>query len=196
MSVFIWLGLTVLNEISPPSSSQILPDFKPCHTLPLMSRAPSEAAVTFWSLRFSILFSTGALQQNNLMLVAPAIDISNSGFRSYFAGSGYPFLPIATECQPFGAGSNIYEGLIHRPSSSLEQDALQIVSRGALGLSESFMLVRGGISGRKEVSFFDGRFLSDEAVGEVKRLSTRFCHVKQLCMENTLDACLTRLPQS
>lgn len=134
MSVVMWLWLTVLNEISPSSSSssQILPDFKPCHTLSLMSRAQSEAAVTFWSLRFSIPFSTGALQENNLMLVAPAIDISNSGFRSYFVGSGYPFLPIATECQPFGARSNIYEGLIHRPHfpfTSLEHNALRIVSR-------------------------------------------------------------------
>lgn len=91
-----------------------------------MSSAQSEAAVTFWSLRFSIPFSAGALQENNLMLVAPAIDTSNSGFRSYIAGSGYPFLPIAAECQPFGGGSNIYEGLIHRPylpSTSLERDA-------------------------------------------------------------------------
>lgn len=75
----------------PPHKSELT--FKPCHTLPLMSSAQSEAAVTFWSLRFSIPFSTGALQENNLMLVAPAIDISNSGFRSYFSGSGYPFLP-------------------------------------------------------------------------------------------------------
>lgn len=89
-----------------------------------MSSAQSDAEVTFWSLRFSIPFSTGALEENNLMPVAQAIDISNSGFRSYFAGSGYPFLPIATECQPFGAGSNIYEGLIHRPYfPSLKCDA-------------------------------------------------------------------------
>lgn len=104
---------------SPP---QILPDFKPCHTLPLTN----SAAVTFWSLCFSIPFSTGALRENNLMMVAQAIDISNSSFRSYFAGAGYPFLPITTECQPFGAGSNIYEGLIHRPHvppTSLECDA-------------------------------------------------------------------------
>lgn len=47
----------------------------------------------------------------------------------------------------------------------------------------------------KEQSF-DGRFLSDREVGEVKRLSTWFCRVKQSCMENTVDACLTRLPQS
>lgn len=99
MLVVMWLWLTALNEIHPPPHTHYLPPhkseltFKPCHTLPLMSSAQSEAAVTFWSLRFSIPFSTGALQENNLMLVAPAIDISNSGFRSYFSGSGYPFLP-------------------------------------------------------------------------------------------------------
>ncbi|GAA6110914.1 uncharacterized [Tachysurus ichikawai] len=97
-----------------------------------------------------------ALQENNLMLVAPAIDISKSGFRSYFVGPGYPFLHIATECQPFGAGSNIYERLIQRPHfpfTSLEHDALRIVSRGAQGLRESLMLVRGGISRRERAIF-------------------------------------------
>ncbi|KAF5910080.1 Uncharacterized protein DAT39_000214 [Clarias magur] len=106
-----------------------------------MSSAQSEAGVTFWSLRFSIPFSAGALQENNLMLVAPAIDISNSGFRSYFAGSGYPFLPSAAECQPFGGGSNIYEGLIHRPyfpSTSPERDTFpDHVCRRAPGLGEA-----------------------------------------------------------
>lgn len=89
-----WLcgyGWQLLMKSPPPS--QILLDFKPCHTLPLTNSAQSEAVVTFWSLRISIPFSTGAFQENNLMLVVPAIDISNSGFRSYFSRVRLPFSP-------------------------------------------------------------------------------------------------------
>lgn len=52
ISMCRWLcgyGWQLLMKSTP---SQILPDFKPCHALPLMSSAQSEAAVTFWSLRF------------------------------------------------------------------------------------------------------------------------------------------------
>lgn len=188
-----WLcgyGWQLLMKSTP---SKILPDFKPCHALPLMSSAQSEAAVTFWSLRFPFPSPQGLSEKITwcwwlqLLIFQTAVsDLTLPGPATLFSP---PLLNVSHlgQDQIFMRGwSTGLASLLCLWSVMLSR----LVSRGTLGLSETSCWWVAELAAEK--ASFDASFFIEWR----KRLSTWFCHVKQLTMKNTLDACLTGLPQS